>query len=115
MPGIKAHSSRYSDLLATLQYCPSAMDFAFTSHLLASRTVAHTPATIKEKSGLQEEYTKDLWVFLASVITFFTLVNVVKKSLLAIASRAVTLHKKTGGESVQPGSTGRLSLRRLSL
>ena len=83
------------------------------SFVVLSRATAGHGTSLK--SRLQREYTKDLWLFLASVIAFFTLLNIVRKSLAAIASRSASQHEKTGGEAAQPGNTGKISLRRLPL
>lgn len=90
----------------------TAMAFAHNLTHLAARASKHTKADIEAKGAKQDLYTRDLWLFLASLIAFFSLVNVVKKLSLALTTRAPVVQGKEEGEVVRAGTTGKVSLRR---
>lgn len=89
------------------------MAFVTTFTRLVSRAVRHTPAQIKAKGAKQDLYTRDLWLFLGSVIAFFSLVNAAKKLSLSISPRTPETQGKEEGEVVPTNNTRKPSLRRI--
>ncbi|EKM59392.1 uncharacterized protein PHACADRAFT_169942 [Phanerochaete carnosa HHB-10118-sp] len=75
-----------------------------------------TEADLALKAEEQREYVKDLWIFLASVVAFLTIVRALRLVLsLVIRPRSVAslLSEKSGAEVIQAGRNGKVSLRRL--
>ncbi|TCD66927.1 hypothetical protein EIP91_000705 [Steccherinum ochraceum] len=85
---------------------------AYTS--LAPRSTA---ADRLVKAAQQEEYVRDLWITIGSVVAFLTVIRLARFTLRSIRSPTAPISSPVVNEKcfedVQPGSTGRLVWRRL--
>lgn len=90
-----------------------AWSFGFTA--LRPR-FSPTKADLALKAEAQRKYVKDLWIFLACVVAFLTVIRVLRLVLsLVIHPRPAKSQpsEKDSFETVQAGRNGRLSLRKL--
>ncbi|KAJ3554162.1 hypothetical protein NM688_g3250 [Phlebia brevispora] len=80
-----------------------------------------TDADIALKAKQNAKYVRDLWILIACVIGFLTVVRALRWLLFSVifparpvpSSEFTTQSEKTNGEAVQSGASGRVSWRRL--
>lgn len=84
-----------------------------SSAMVASRAVSKADSLLKAKQ--QREYVKDLWIFLASVVAFLTVIRALRAlASFAFRPKPSPAHLEKGGEEALPqGQTGKFSCRRI--
>ena len=93
----------------------SLMAPSFGAAALSLRS-APTEADLKLKAEQQRKYVKDLWIFLACVIAFLTVIRILRLFLAFVIrprSAKPTSSEKGSAETVQAGRNGRVSFRRV--